>query len=373
MNLYERLIGEFIFLMILLLVITLISKSKSLKNVKNILIFYVIALGLMSFFYKPVTSVDLVRLQNILHNTYSKIILVELIESIKSANITNFSTAIYFYLVAKIGIYDLLQTGASLIFYSIIFYIIYDYSKNNNMSYKLIAGCVAFFMLNGQFVELISGIRTLVGFSIFALCIYREFIKGKSILSDILLYVVAIGFHNAIVPLFIIRIFYFLIQKENKVLKKILNIIVFLILLFVIYRFGAPYIESAINRSNLYLTNDLYVQKWEYIASFIRVILLSFIVFSCNTKNLSIDLKNYKLFIIILLIFDSAFFYEYTIFHRYSIFISIAIIPFVLLFLKNNESRSRFSLSLNKLAYYILLLLIVALCFTRGNMTELAF
>lgn len=55
----------------------------------------------MSFFYKPVTSVDLVRLQNILHNTYSKINLVELIESIKSANITNFSTAIYFYLVAK--------------------------------------------------------------------------------------------------------------------------------------------------------------------------------------------------------------------------------------------------------------------------------
>lgn len=35
MNLYERLIGEFIFLMILLLVITLISKSKSLKNVKK--------------------------------------------------------------------------------------------------------------------------------------------------------------------------------------------------------------------------------------------------------------------------------------------------------------------------------------------------
>lgn len=80
-------------------------------------------------------------------------------------------------------------------------------------------------------------------------------------MSDILLYVVAIGFHNAIVSLFIIRIFYFLIQKENKILKKILNKIVFLILLFVNYRFGAPYNESAINRSNLYLTNDLYVQN----------------------------------------------------------------------------------------------------------------
>lgn len=373
MNLYERLTGEFIFLTLLFIVLFLIRKSKSYKSIRSILIFYVIILSIMSFLYNPVTSVDLVRLQNVLQNTYSKMNITKLIASIKNANITNYSTAIYFFIIAKIGIYDLLQTGASLIFYSIVFYIVYDYSKENNISYKSIAGCIAFFMLNGQFVELISGIRTLIGFSIFALCIYREFFKKKNILSNIILYLIAIGFHNAIIPLFIIRIFYLLIQKENKKLKKALNLFVFIIILFVFYRFGAPYLESAINRGNLYLNNDIYVQKWEYIVSFIRVALLTFILFTCNTKKLNIELKNYRLFLIVLLIFDCAFFYEYTIFHRYSIFISIVIIPFVLLFQKNNESSGRYNISVNKLIYYILLFMIVALCFTRGNMTELAF
>ncbi len=378
MFIIQRLFGVSIFVLSLLVICYLIHKSNDYRRIKYIFIIYILFLSFISYCFKPVTAVDLTRLQEQLVSTFSTMSFNDLLLKLKSGSITNYTTFFYFFVVAKIGNLNLLQTFASFIFYSIIFYIVYDYSKNNKISSSVVSKVIFYIMINGQFVELISGIRTLLGFSILLIAFYREFYKDKSILSNIILYVIAVGFHNAILPIFLIRLIYLGIQKEKNIVVRLFNLFLLFALAYIIYKYGFIIIESSINRANLYLNKSIYIQKWEYLASFFRVALMYFILFvSHKIKSKSSKTDKYLNLGIYYLIFTTIFYGEYTFFHRYSIFISLFMIPIVIDFINKTDVKSANKdgriVTLYKLIYIVLLLIIVGLVFTRGNMTELTF
>lgn len=51
------------------------------------------------------------------------------------------------------------------------------------------------------YLQAISGIRTMLGFSIVFLCVYREYFEGKSVTWDLPFYIIAGLFHPAVLVL----------------------------------------------------------------------------------------------------------------------------------------------------------------------------
>ena len=378
MFLINRIFGEFIFLFVLFLICILLYKSKNKKQIKIILIIYVTLLAIISFCFKPITDLDLVRLQKSLISVYKPMRFDTLINNILNSNLLDFSKEIYFFIISKTGMLNLLQTFASIIFYSIIFYIIYDIAIKMKNSKYIIIMSIIFVMLNGQYIELISGIRTMIGFSILLLALYQDFYKKSKIIYLVPLYTISIGFHTSILPLVLIRIIILIIGKSKNIISKFIKITIGVILLYYIIFYNNYIFLKVVDRGKLYLNNKIYLQYWEYIASFFRIALVSYIYYISINKNKKYTNVNYnKLFYFIILL-PIVFYYEYSIVHRYSIFLSIYIIPLLCNYhsLMNNKKKNlkrKFTLHKYEIIYYLLLIVIFLLSFTRGNMTELNF
>ena len=219
MYIAERIISIAIFLTITFITAIKLSKTNDYKVIKKTLVTFVIILSLLSFFYIPQLSSDLTRLRIMYENRYVGMNFEKYIEILKTTSI--YTTHTYYYLISKIGIIELISVFSCIINYSIICYILYDYAKNRNINGFSIANAFLVYIFIGEYVEVVSGFRSMCSFTLFFFCIYREFFKNKTILSDIIFYLLAIGFHNAVVPLVFIRLIYLLFQKFllNKILR----------------------------------------------------------------------------------------------------------------------------------------------------------
>ena len=214
MYIYERIISIAIYLIINFIIAICISKTNdNYRKIKKIFIIYVICVTVLSYFYIPAETADLTRLRVYVKNTYIGMQFKDYLEILKSTS--TFTTHTFYYLVAKTGIKELLSVISCIINYAIMCHIIYDYSKNHNIKCHSVDNALKLYISIGEFLEVISGLRTMCAFSIFILCIYREFFKEKKIISNIFLYLLAIGFHNAIVPIVIIRFIFLLVVRRS--------------------------------------------------------------------------------------------------------------------------------------------------------------
>ena len=223
---FERICGEFIFILLAFIVYVFIYNSKNYKKTKIILFTYVIVLSILSYLFRPFCVIDLTNLQGYLKPYYSHLTWNQMVDNM--LNTPDFARYFYFFLIAKTGDPNLLQTFVTTIVYSIIFYTIYDYSKLKNYDTKVVAKTVFLFMMFGQYIDLISGIRSTTAFALFYFCIYREFFQNKSILINIPLYLLSFGFHIAVVPAIGIRLLFLIFQKEQNFIKKLLNFLIFI-------------------------------------------------------------------------------------------------------------------------------------------------
>ncbi len=378
-GLAERIISIIFFYIILLIICMIISKKNDYKYIKKILLVYLIILIVLSIMFVPSPSLDLYRLINIDINNL-KIVPFELfIQRLPSK--VNYTTYTLMFVASRLNFSGFLPLVATTIFYSTVFYIIYDYSKKNSISGSSVAKTIFFFMSTGQFGEVISGIRCMSSFGICAFIIYREIYQKKSFLMDIPLYIIAIGFHSACIPIILIRTFYLLFQKEDKIIYKVINILFFGFTLYYMRNYGSEILNATFDKATNYLTKDAYYFFWEQLGTIIAIVMLCFMLL-CIKKNgiLKIRLKNisfhnYKtisyLFLLLVLIFN---FIEFNTFNRFSRLVFILFLPFILEFFNSlPKHNNRFFISKNELLYNVTLLILIIIETGRAGLNILRF
>lgn len=117
-----------------------------------------------------------------------------------------FLQEVLFYVIAQTNNYHLLPAIVVFIVYFIIFYMVTDYGKRNNIKSKEIIKTLLFIICVLPFPSIVSNVRNILAFSIFTLGVYREYEQKKCNVITWLLYICPIFIHISSMALLLIRL-----------------------------------------------------------------------------------------------------------------------------------------------------------------------
>ena len=363
MYLYARIFGVSTYFITLLSFCYLLSRKNS--NTKKVLIAYCIILAIMAFLFKPATGNDLYRIYDLV-DAYSKSSFSQFVNKLIASNTP--ISLIYYRVIGLIGIKNLLPCITSIIYYLIVFYIFDDYSEKHRISKKAQSISLLIIMCNSSFFECISGIRTMLAFSLLLKCFYDENYKNKSIIKNIPLYICACLIHSIAIVITITRLIYYIKAKiKNK--KSLPSIIAMLALFSAFFVYGYSYIIGATDKANEYFKEGGYNYIWENIITVLLFILILFIQSNIKKKSEEKSLlknKNYSRLYQIIIVASCM---EHNTFFRLNNFNLFLNTPIILTsidkYITRNNNNYRY------IVVYTLMILIIT-CI-RGNLCSLKF
>jgi hypothetical protein len=329
MFLIERLTGLFTFTGFLALTLLGVSYLKN-KQYKIVLWVYVIVLAVLAYLYKPWITADLYRLHfwcSTTWCTYSWSQLFEYLYRVATPMWYLFSWTIF----RVTHDVNWIQMIACFWGFGNVLYVISDIIERNHVQGAKRALILFSIMAVGTFYfEMLSGIRSMLGFSIVFFCMYREIIERKSALFHIPLYIFAALLHQATLVLVVGRITFWGVESKN-ILLKMLSMLLIGILIPFIFIQADLYVDSAVNKAINYATNEReYSYIWEIIIGLIEQVQIYYILW---TYKWQVGKESYqyslfwKLTLIIGLVSLSALPFSYAIFRRYTIFASLCTLP----------------------------------------------
>lgn len=291
-------------------------KKKSLKKffLKNnhiiLALLIASALATLSYFFKPRLGYDLYA-YNLWLDTMMSLNKVDLINYIFHSG--EFLIMLYFYFIALMGNYSLVQVFPTLIFYFIIFYMIFDYAKLKKKStMKVILTSILFCSLF-KYVFVVSCMRYPLAYVIFTLGLYLEFIKHKKSILYKFIYIIPIFIH---ISSFMLLIFRILLELKNKKIIYFLLAFFSLMLYFpnaIIYILDffnhIKFVEYIMNKIDFYLISEHIRISLQFAFRMVQTFLLIIAGFFCyynlekkNTKSIKKH-KQYYLYYLIIGIF----------------------------------------------------------------------
>lgn len=376
MFLLERMIGICIFFVILIIVSNLISKCLNIKETKKILMLYIFILSVLGYFFCPYKSADLYYIKNLINTNLINKNFRDIFVMFQDLGYQLYY--IYYWIFGKLGNTNLLPAVTAMFFYSNIFYILYKSCDKFGLSPKTMSRTLLFFMAGGQFLEVISGIKSMFAFSVVALCCYKEFFENKSFLFNLPLYLFAALMHDAALVAVGIRFVYLIFQKEDRIIYKIGHYIIFGIFLLFTFKYGKEIIISASSKGQHYINAGAYSNIWEYV---IAIICDCFMLYSIclvnnvmkNDLNLKEKMSTYVKYVVMVLMIDICFVFEYSIFHRYRSFTMMIIIPIIALLFEKTYRKEYSFLKKYYLIFQIYFMLTMGIALSRGNLASLKF
>ena len=369
MNIAARVFGVLIYFFTLISVCLLIQKCKKDK-VKRVLFIYSIILSFMGFFFVPNINNDLYRIYDIM-DSYSTIPFADFFNKyVVKSNVP--VSLIYYWTIGQFKINGLLPFFTTLIVYTNIFYIAVDYYKKNNISNKTLALSILIIMCNSSFFETISGIRNMLAFSILLRCFYSEAYNNRSIIKNLVFYIISALIHPATIVLILLRLIFSLIEKRtNSKFKKTIPALLVCLVVFLFFS-GNAFIQNAIYMSESYIHSVEYSYIWETFLSFLILLFLVFMKIDYKKSNLNNNvtegLINNKKFSQILEFIIFLFISKHSIFFRFNNFNLFLNIPIILAYcgdLDSKDKRYRFIF-----LYFIFILIVSCI---RGNLCSLKF
>ena len=363
--LIERLFGVGFYAIMLGYFYNKIQHAKSSEQIARFLNHYLMVLCLMGFFYVPGANADLYRIRNLvdiwLRSDFASVWNYRIITS--STPIGNF----LFYICQRTHINGLLPAISALGFYGNAFHIIKCESRRENRTADSIAVFLLFAMSSGRFLEVISGIRCMLAFSIVFRFMYDEMYENRSMLRSVPFYIVAVLLHTASIPLIGIRLVCTLFEKKRNIASTILNALIAIAVFVIGIRVGDDYIDAGFTKANNYILSNSYSYRWEYI-----IVILSMTVVVMTLWRLRkrypegfAEEKNGIRFLMILLVGEIFTITTYSIFHRFaavSVFFSA---PVVLTFLNLESENGRYR---SRQTIVIISLTVLFLACVRGNL-----
>lgn len=300
------------------------------RQYKLVLYGYLLLLCLFAFFYQPYITADLFRLREYIeywiHKPWGELFSYALRNSAPA-------WVLFSYVTSKFGNINWLQTVACLWTYSNIFYIISHEIDSGNLTGNR-RGLMLFFIMGigSIYLQAISGIRTMLGFSIISRCIYMETVENKGIALHMILYLFAALLHSTSMVLVIARFAFLIIQSEDAYKKIVFSVLVLLLGAFSLY-FLRDFVGQAIEKGQNYLTNrDEYSYSWEILIGLLEAVEILYVCRKFHLFYTGVGGMNGYHFIALFctiwtIISLIALPFSYGVFRRYMIFSSMMCLP----------------------------------------------
>lgn len=364
----ERFFGVTLYFTIVMIIYCLLRNTSKPKKIKSILIFSLLILTIMGAMYIPEETADLYRIWQTCDYFATKSFNV-FFKSYCVNNPTPVSNLL-FYLIGTLGIKCLLPAFASFMFHFSIFYIIKLINEKGDIIRVNLALCFLFVMSLGRFMMAISGIRSLPGLAVLAFCFSKEIINKKINPLLIIIELLVALMHPICLVVIIIRVLIMFITSYGKLISRVFNYLVCIILIFLIIRYGGFYIENAFNKAEQYLENTIYNNFWERVISTCLFLMMIFVCIKSiiiNSKIKNNKITNFIILNAVYLLIELIFIYEFNIFHRLSSFSAVMILPLLALVLKNDKNNK-----LRRVIFVYSFLILILSCI-RGDLSGYKF
>lgn len=300
------------------------------KSKKEKFIVYIVPLiiatilGILSYMFYPKDGYDLCSYYSWMGKmlTFNNLDLVNYI-----FHNGEFIIMTYFYLIARIGNFHLVQFFPTLIIYYIVLYIIFDYARARNISWKNILIVILIFLSLFKFVFAVSSFRYTLAYSIFSLGIYLDLVKNNNHKFIKILYVIPLFIHISSLILLMFRLIFMI---KNKLVQ---GLIVFSIVAISI--FPNAFIDILNNIDNIQVLNyisskiniylveeqvDFYFQYFFRIGQTILMFLVNLLIYFKYKTDTE---KKYHTYFYLIGIFTVCIIMRYSIFMRLCDFILI--------------------------------------------------
>lgn len=368
--LIERLCGVGTYALMLGYFFNKVKYARNLAMLNKYLNCYLFILCIMAFLYIPAESADLYRWRA-MSEAWINMDLDYFIEKYVLTSSVPIAY-LFIYLSQSTGIDGLLPMLCAFGFFGNIFHMIKCESKLENANADSVAVTLLFIMSTGVFLEVISGVRCMLAFSIVARCAYDEMRKKKNVLLHIPLYIIAILLHTAAIPLVGMRLACMFFEKKKNPILTVVNLFLGVISILMALHLGSDYIDAAFKKAEMYTSQDVYSYVWEYIIACIAVLLLFLVLYKFKSRypNKYHEMKNSWRYLLLILIYDVLFFSTYTIFQRFFTAGLICSVPIVMNFFNCENVNARWKM--RKFVIFVLLIIIVIAC-SRGNLSGYKF
>lgn len=368
MYLIERLSGVMLYSVILLCVTYYIYHTRKLGKTLGV---YALILAVMAYFYKPAVTADLYRIYEAMdyfsHMPW-EIFYKELISTPTPAYL------VYVRLIGKIGIKELLPAITAFIYYQNMFYVLKRSVIKYKISNKRATLVLLFVMSFGQYVQVISGIRSMLAFSIVVRCMYEEIVEGKKILFNMWKYILAFLLHPVGVAACVIRILYEVFWHKARTYIQLVSKIILTTFVGVIgIKFGTPYIEHMLKAASEYMGSEGYSYVWEYLLAFIVLALIVYSLYKFRRSlSESIEIRSLTKLVKFLILVVCVLIFEYSTFQRFTVFISMLFIPIYVYILSIAEENLIKNEKYIQIMFCVSLMMLGLACL-RGNLSAYKF
>lgn len=368
MFIFERLISLGFFFLAILIACFLMARVKG-KQYKLILFLYLLVLTVFAWSYEPYITADLYRLRQYIEAWIYKPWYEALSMAFHSMTPSWF---LFSYVTNQFDNENWMQSIACLWCYGNIFLVLakiiarFDLQRNDR-------GFLLFYIMaiGALYLQVISGIRTMLGFSIVYLCVYREYFEQKSIIWNLPLYIIAAFFHNAVLVLVCMRFLVLGVEGKSGI-GKVLHIFLTIGICFIGLFYGYDYLLNASDKAVGYMTNDAeYTYLWEYLIGSIEIIqILLLCYFSKKEMHEIYHVKSSYIWMTILFCIGCVAFMplSYAIFRRFTIFATMLSLPILGMFLKECTLLNQKSFYWERWWIKILSIIIMFLSFARGDL-----
>lgn len=364
---FERAVSVGLYVIVCVIISNQISLSK--LTIKQGMITLTGLLAIMAYFIIPAQTMDLYRLW-ITASDYSQYSFVEMARKIFDARWSSPLGIYYVSAISKINPH-LLPAITALWFYGNISYIISDYSKKHDISNSAVAAVIIFFLSRGVYGEVISGIRSMLAFSIIAKCIYDEIYNKKGILIHIPVYVALSLFHSGAIAAIVIYLFFrsvFIEKGWGRIVYAFIGIVTILIFYFF---FNSVATRNLDNVFSLFSDSGGYFYGWEFLFNTIYMLIIFYILrhtarpYYLTDGSVKMRRIAMTYFVIAILSIRS-----YSVYHRFISFASFCSLPVLIEIIEDTERDKAIVPRRNVI---ILAIIMFVMSGVKGNLNGIKF
>lgn len=365
----ERLCGVGSYVALLFVACIALNGTSTRKERRPILALYLLAIVVLSFFFVPDSSKDLYRWLNLSRNWASMSF-----DSFFNDVVLTSDTPVAFlmiYFCRLTGFDGALPAFCSFVFFFNVFHIILDSSERYSLNGRDTSLVLLFVMCSGTLLEVISGVRSMVAFSMVTVGAYRELVEGKSMLGSLPLYLIASLIHLAAIPLVAIRLVSMLVFEKRDSKNLLINILIVVFIVYIAVTRGSGIIDASVAKAESYLTNKHYSYAWEVLNGWLKYGLVMYVFLKYRrAANRDRATDNITKLSLCIWVTGAACFFEYSIFHRFMVPMMIMAVPALSLVLRDSDYVRE--ADVRKLVRSISVLILLLAC-ARGDLSGFKF
>lgn len=366
--------------MIVFFLIIILSLIHCLIPQKKLLTYYVFSaflLGFLSYKYLPTVYEDLYR-----HLMMMDEITVGGWNFVKKTHWFKQEPVfmVYAYLVSFLKQNSYLPAITVFITYYLSFSLIYKMLKKYHIP-KVVANLSYFFLLSAlSLLSVMSGIRNMLAFSIFAYTLYNDLVEKKYRLLAYFIYISLLFVHASVSILLFLRL---VINIKNKMFRNTLSIVLLLWGLVsdwissILILFDNIYLINLINQKVISYSNG--GSQYVYSTALIRtlslgVLFLIIVIDLPNIKKIIPQLYDYYQYILLSMSFVVGSFFQYDIFVRTIAFLilssPIIICPFYTTNFKTNKQHQFVAKKDARIIIYVLIFFVAIISLLFNTWSE---